>query len=172
MAEKENIYIYGTGKRAKSYIRKIRHMPWLKIIGVIDNSKEKEGLEFEGFSIISLDMVNKDFNYILIASTYQKEIKSRLLSYGIAEEKIKQDVFFHNNLIKLEYEKHYKKGNQPVPNFSLKKKEKVLIYTAIFGNYDVITEPQYVDEYCDYICFTDNKNLHSKVWKMIYIKGK
>lgn len=172
MAEKEKIYIYGSGKRAKSYIRKISHMPWLKIIGVIDNAKEKEGSKLEGFSIISVEMVNKAFNYILIASTYQNEIKSRLMSYGIAEEKIKQDDFFHNNLIKLEYEKHYKKVNQSAPNFSLGKREKVLIYTAVFGNYDIITEPKYVDENCEYICFTDNLNLQSKVWKIIYVKGK
>jgi hypothetical protein len=36
---------------------------------------------------------------------------------------------------------------------------KKAIYTAIFGNYDILGEPQKITPGWDYICFTDNKDL-------------
>lgn len=45
---------------------------------------------------------------------------------------------------------------------------KSVIYTGIFGNYDYLREPK-SDIDCDLICFTDNKNLRSKRWQVIYI---
>ena len=43
------------------------------------------------------------------------------------------------------------------------------IYTVITGNYDVLREPKYVDSSFDYICFTDNRQLHSRVWDIRYL---
>lgn len=40
---------------------------------------------------------------------------------------------------------------------------KKVIYTAIIGNRDIITEPAYIPEGFDFICFT-NQDLRSKVW--------
>lgn len=42
-----------------------------------------------------------------------------------------------------------------------------VIYTSIFGEYDNLVDPTYVDPRYDYICFTDNTNLKSTVWKII-----
>ena len=44
---------------------------------------------------------------------------------------------------------------------------KKVIYTAIYGNKDTLKDPLYVNEDFDYICFTDDKNLTSDVWKII-----
>lgn len=41
----------------------------------------------------------------------------------------------------------------------------IVIYTAISNNYDGLKDPIVVSKNCDYICFTDNKNIKSKVWK-------
>ena len=43
------------------------------------------------------------------------------------------------------------------------------IYTAIIGKYDTLKEPTVVTRGWDYICVTDNHNLHSKVWQMVYV---
>ena len=43
-----------------------------------------------------------------------------------------------------------------------------VIYTAIFGNYDSLIEPAYKPSNCDFICFTDNRDLKSNVWQIIY----
>ena len=44
-----------------------------------------------------------------------------------------------------------------------------VIYTCITGNYEKIVDPSYVQKDFDYICFTDNMNQTSKVWKFIPI---
>ncbi|MEQ3499759.1 glycosyltransferase domain-containing protein [Tenacibaculum sp. SSH1-16] len=43
-------------------------------------------------------------------------------------------------------------------------KGKLIIYTAIFGDYDDLIEPKKHYENCDFICFTDQEYLKSSVW--------
>ncbi len=45
---------------------------------------------------------------------------------------------------------------------------KTVIYTAIFGTRDKLTEPKFINKNCDYICFTDNTSFKSKVWDIRY----
>ncbi len=45
-------------------------------------------------------------------------------------------------------------------------KKRIVVYTAIFGDYDVLLEPKCKSENCDYICFTDNPKLRTKTWKL------
>lgn len=48
---------------------------------------------------------------------------------------------------------------------------KQLIYTINFNNYDWLKSPVVVNkDKFDYICFTDNPNLHSNVYKIVVIK--
>ena len=47
---------------------------------------------------------------------------------------------------------------------------KYCVVTMIFNNYEPIREPLEVSKNADYICFTDNKNLKSDKWKVIYLK--
>jgi O-antigen biosynthesis protein len=42
---------------------------------------------------------------------------------------------------------------------------KIVFYTAIIGAYDTIKNPLFIDKNIDYLCFTDNPNLKSRVWK-------
>ena len=41
-----------------------------------------------------------------------------------------------------------------------------VIYTTIFGDYDTLVDPHFIDKGWDYICFTDNENLSSDVWEI------
>ena len=47
-------------------------------------------------------------------------------------------------------------------------KNKKVIYTAIYGNKDTLKDPLYHNKDYDYICYTDNKELKSNVWKVIH----
>ena len=47
--------------------------------------------------------------------------------------------------------------------------KKYCVITAIFNNYEVIREPDVIDEGCDYFLFTDNKDLYSQKYKVYYI---
>jgi len=46
---------------------------------------------------------------------------------------------------------------------------KYCIFTYIFNNYDLIREPIEIDNNCDYFLFTDNENLSSEKWNIIYL---
>lgn len=45
-------------------------------------------------------------------------------------------------------------------------KNKFVVYTALFGDYDDLIEPKEKFEGCDFICFTDQKNLKSYIWEI------
>lgn len=44
----------------------------------------------------------------------------------------------------------------------------IVVYTAIFGSRDVLIDPEYVNNGFEYVCFTDNKELKSKIWSIRY----
>lgn len=46
---------------------------------------------------------------------------------------------------------------------------KLVVYTAIFNNYDWLKEPVVVCEDVDYICYTDSTTLKSKTWEIVHI---
>ena len=48
----------------------------------------------------------------------------------------------------------------------LARKKRIVIYTAITGNYDDLIMPKHINENCDYICFTDNPTLVSDFWQV------
>jgi len=43
-------------------------------------------------------------------------------------------------------------------------KSKLVVYTALTGNYDELITPSVINPKFDYICFTDNPNLKSEFW--------
>ena len=45
---------------------------------------------------------------------------------------------------------------------------KYVVYTAIYGNKDVLKDPLHINKNFDYICFTDNKDIKSNVWEIIH----
>lgn len=51
-----------------------------------------------------------------------------------------------------------------------KKRERLVVYTALFGNYDDLIDPPKKFEGCDFICFTDQAHLKSDVWEVRLIK--
>lgn len=51
------------------------------------------------------------------------------------------------------------------------KNKKIAIYTCITGKYDILTDPEYVNDTCDYYVFSDNP-VYSTVWKRKNIPSK
>ncbi|WP_211006134.1 glycosyltransferase domain-containing protein [Pectobacterium versatile] len=50
-------------------------------------------------------------------------------------------------------------------------KKKLVVYTALFGDYDSLNEPADNYDGCDFICFTDQKNLKSDIWEIKNIES-
>lgn len=48
-------------------------------------------------------------------------------------------------------------------------KSSICVYTCITGNYDNLKEIPNIEEGIDYYCFTNNQNIKSSTWKVIYI---
>jgi len=46
------------------------------------------------------------------------------------------------------------------------KHDKIVVFTAIVGDYDTLKDPLVVDASCRYVCFS-NRKLHSKVWNVV-----
>ncbi len=56
-------------------------------------------------------------------------------------------------------------------NLSNSKKNKVAIYTALYGNIDVLNEQPEIDN-VDYYCFTDNASTQTpKIYNVLNIPG-
>ena len=49
--------------------------------------------------------------------------------------------------------------------------KKLCVYTCITGDYDDLHEIEKPEKGVDYYCFTNNKNLKSKTWKIVQIKN-
>lgn len=49
--------------------------------------------------------------------------------------------------------------------------QKICVYTCITGNYDNLHEIKNPEKNIDYYCFTNNKNLKSKTWKIVQVKN-
>lgn len=46
------------------------------------------------------------------------------------------------------------------------KKDRLVVYTALFGDYDDLIDPPERFEGCDFVCFTDQKHLKSDIWEI------
>jgi len=50
--------------------------------------------------------------------------------------------------------------------------KKYVVYTALFGGYDVLRLPRVLDPECDYVCFSDDPHLKSDVWDVRYLSSE
>ena len=72
----------------------------------------------------------------------------------VAKDNINRELFNHSN-------------ESPDSLIEDIKNNKIVIYTAFTGDYDSLKEPDFIDDNCDYVCFSDNPNLSSDTWKII-----
>lgn len=52
----------------------------------------------------------------------------------------------------------------------LNKENRLLVYTALFGDYDALIDPTENFEGCDFVCFTDQRNLKSDIWEICLVE--
>lgn len=51
-------------------------------------------------------------------------------------------------------------------------KYKKTVYTCIIGEYDTVQDPLVINREWDYVCYTNNPNLHSAIWNIKQISSK
>lgn len=164
------LLIFGTGSKCEELLKEHEeHFKQYDIIGFLDNNEKKQGGYFNGKLIYSPSEINLlKYDYIYIASSFVKEITTQLVvQCKVKEECILPWWYFgikNNLLINEKNINHTLKDNEDL------KKCKMVIYTAIFGSYDNLNDPEYIEDNCDYVCFTDDENLKSDIWDIRIIK--
>lgn len=94
---KKRLIVFGTGSAAQEIIKYIDNDK-AEILCFADNNKEKAGDTFWGCKIIPPEqMCNYSYDYILIASSYWKEIRHQLVKYGIDKSKILSPLSYRYN---------------------------------------------------------------------------
>ena len=91
----------------------------------------------------------------LQSSNKFKNWLSRLISES---NQILGKKWFVSNLIEQQIN-HYKINHE-------NKKSKIVVYTAIFGEYDTLLMPEVLDDDVDYVCFADNEINGYGVWQI------
>lgn len=163
--ERLKIAVFAAGKIARNYIN-MNHEG--TIVAVFDNDCKRWGELFCGYEVLApKDIPMLEFDYLVIATVHESEIRKQLLEiYPKLKEQIcsiyKMDCLEY---VYRQYRYRYERVEQKTQKYSLKEK-KIVIYTGIFGKYDVLQEPLYIDKNVDYICFTDDKNLKSEKWEI------
>lgn len=162
------VVVWGTGKgsiQVTEYIEKHFDIFKADIIAYVDNNKEKWNKEFMGKTVIEPDVLSRiEFDYLEIASIKASEIiKQCKEELNISSLKIScQGEVFRNIYTQYCYRKIYCKNIN----------KKIIVYTANFGNYDMLSDPLYRGNQIDYVCFTDNKNFKSDIWDTRYVEIK
>lgn len=141
-----------------------------EIIAIIDNNARLWGTHFDGKIIMSPKHINNiDWDRVIITSKYVNEIRQQLIDdLNIRADKILTfNEYYWLKYAKGIYDNKYgNKLDKKIGRFDI---SKVVIYTAITGNYDNLKDPLFNEEGITYVCFTNNKKLRSPVWNIEYI---
>lgn len=163
----DNVLIFGAGMNGIELVNKMHENPEIytdTILGFIDNRKKEQVVA--GYEVYAPEhIVDMQYDLVVIASMYEKAMYTQLIELGVSDKKI----YFLSEYRRKCFSKYqFIKRNISNSKFH---KCKTVIYTSITGNYDTLTEPEIVDADTDYICFTNNNNLCSKIWNIEYMKN-
>ncbi|MBU5477599.1 DUF616 domain-containing protein [Eubacterium sp. MSJ-13] len=173
--KKEKVIIFGTGRASEHYVKADLDSQCFEVLAFSDNNEQKHGELFLGKKIIPpRDIPNVDYDAIIIASNFYKEISEGLITnYNIPKEKIKNRHYRELEKIHERYKKYYEKNGINSNDYredTLNLNEKVIVYTSITGGFDCLREPEYIDDNFKYICFTDRDDIKSDIWEIKKIK--
>lgn len=173
MAE-ERIVFFGAGKIGRESLKKILsdedvyHNHYLCFL---DNDSNKKGHKINNLIIKEPQMLyNMKYDKIIITSVYENEVKNQLIKeLQVSPDKILvvNDYLFQC-FCRWVYEKKYAKMSGEC--LLGKKPKKIVVYTAIMGDYDDLRDPLFYNENVTYICFTNNKAITSNKWNIHYVK--
>lgn len=140
---------------------------------IIDNDRKKIGQFIQGILIQGIEAIESiEWDYIVISSIYHSEIRRQLIEIvHISDERIiNMDDLLNVRFARYQYalnkDRNEKNKGGYLQEFD---SQSTVIYTAITGDYDELKEPCFVDENLKYVCFTDNRKLHSNVWEIRYV---
>lgn len=153
---KNRVYIWGTGKNERTISETWKlYYDELEIIGYIDNNIEKQNSLYKGKPVLSpSEALDKEFNAVIICSTFKKEIEDELIKkYKISKDKIYGTNYFYQLKILERYKENIEPEVQDILTYlkakplrafcypevdSFMKKEVDICYDVAVGLYYVI----------------------------------
>lgn len=192
------IIIWGTGYQAQKLTEKLAGDSELytdHVAAYGDNNESRQGGVFNGAPIIGAgDLSGTGYDYIVIAAAAIREIRQQLISEaGIDPSRIMSPVEYERTCYAaLQYRKRYREdvprdkfrevlltpkgtpaaAGEPASQESAttgSAGKPLLVYTIITGQYDNIKDPLVKPDNVTYVCVTNNRNIRSDVWKMVYL---
>lgn len=171
------LMLFGAGNKTRHLFSDRRFQLCLEVqqdevVGIIDNDTKKRGQLIQGIQIRGIEEVESvEWDYIVISSIYHSEIRKQLIDVlHISDEKvINIDDFLNVRFVCHQYMRNNDRNKKNNVSYLHKfNPQSVVIYTAISGDYDELKEPCFVDDNIKYVCFTNNRELHSRVWEIRY----
>lgn len=169
-----SIILWGTGFCAEKlwkYMTENAESHEDKVIGFCDNSVAKQGSKFCGIEVIAPEKVKKvEFDFLVLANTFEKEIRTQIEENNLCSlDKVWTLEEYNRQLYaKKQYFKRY--GFRHNEASDSKQEGKSIVYTALIGDYDILEDPDFVSDEIDYVCFTNNRKMRSKIWNIEYLK--
>ncbi len=171
------IAAYGAGKDFENFLLLMRSNKTIyddEIVMLVDGDQSKWGQKRGDLTIESPNaLVKASIDAVVITSLrYADEIEKGLkekypeLKYytiGGYREKKTIEYHYHANM-----ERNLQNKEDSFHKFN---DDSMVIYTGIFGDYDELHEPLVIDPKVDYICFTDQANIKSDVWKIKHVEN-
>lgn len=169
----EKVVFWRAGVFAEEVWKQISEFDFFndQYVAVVDNNSILWDKEFHSLKIISplkLKELTVDI-FVITSNIYEIEIKNQLkYDLNVSEYKIYSfEEYKRKSFAKWRYDNRYYANDETYnKSFDLKK---VIVYTAITGQYDNLKEPLYKDDKLTYVCFTNNHKLKSNFWNIEYI---
>lgn len=172
----EKIYFYGASFRTKNAIENNKKYMTYEIMGILDSDLHKWGKQMDVYAIIPPhSFIDTNHDKIIIMCSSAIMLKDKLIKLGAKPEKIITNgcEYLFDKEFEERFSLHYRNKNKVLlKDLYLIKESELVVYTAIFGYYDILKDPQFINKNICYVCFTDNPMLTSNVWKIIYVEKK
>ncbi|MBD5395936.1 MAG: DUF616 domain-containing protein [Lachnospiraceae bacterium] len=168
------IVLWGAGDTGRNIWKQISKKNDLyndDYIAFADNNKELWGQNFCGKPILPHEEILKgNFDRIVITSIYGKMIFGELREkFHISPDQIQfWETYSREKTAQAAYKRQYQEENGAKQS-NVFDRGKIVVYTAITGDYDELKDPAFLSPDIDYICFTNNKNIRSNAWNIQYV---
>lgn len=163
------IVFWGFGNNGKRALRKVFEKAWLytdNYLAIIDNSSNAYGNKPYGIPVVPpSELSGLSPEIVVICSIYEKDIRKQLNDLTTATI-MDFEEYSRRLLCDWQFRKKYPVDNKQ--SFPVNRKERIVVYTSIFGDYDSLLPPQYTSDGLEYICFTNNKDVRSDIWNIVY----
>lgn len=174
----ERVVFFGAGKQANNLLAYISKPQFREnqYIAFSDNNSTLWGKSIHNLKIISPSKLNQTIAdcFVITSPYYEQTIKKQLMyEIGIPDEKIYSfDEYDRKCYTRWQYKKKYGKLEGSDNNSSKFDLNKLVIYTAITGDYDKLRTPLFENDNLTYVCFTNNPKIKSDIWNIEYIQDE